>query len=110
MCVCVQAKLKTKRKLSKQSKPCAQLEAFFVISLAVYGCQQEGGIMDCNNFAQSKDGPCRKYLILDDSSCRVSKGHILIRELQSRTGDTKKEASSADRLRLIEPLLPHVKL
>lgn len=59
---------------------------FTVISV-VSDCQQEGGIMDYNHFAQSKDRSSRKYLILGDSSCRVSKGHMLIRKLQKRTGD-----------------------
>lgn len=43
--------------------------------------------MDCNHFEQSKDRSSRKYLILGDGSCRVSKGHMLIRKLQKGTSD-----------------------
>lgn len=83
----------------------------FVIS-AVLGCQLEGGIMDCNLFAQSKDRSSRKCLILGDGSCRVSKGHILMRQRKKVVVTTclPQKASSAHLLQLIESLLLHVKL
>lgn len=43
--------------------------------------------MDYNHFAQSKDRSSRKCLILGDGSCRVSKGHVLIRNCKKGTGD-----------------------
>lgn len=68
--------------------------------------------MDYNHFAQSKDRSSRKCLIPGDGSCRVRKGHILIRNWKKSAGDDMLtlKASSADLLQLIEPLLLHVKL
>lgn len=66
--------------------------------------------MDYNHFAQSKDRSSRKCLILGDGSCRVSKGHVLIRSCTKVlvTTCSLEKASSADSLQLIEPLLLHV--
>lgn len=84
----------------------------FIVISAVSGCQQEGGIRDYNHFAQSKDRSSRKCLILGDGSCRVGKGHVLIRNCKKVpvTTYSLEKASSADSLQLIDPLLPHVKL
>lgn len=67
--------------------------------------------MDYNHFAQRKDRSSRKCLILGDGSCRVSKGHVLIRNCKKVpvTTCSLETASSADSLQLIEPLLPRVK-
>lgn len=43
--------------------------------------------MDYNHFAQSKDRSSRKCLIPGDGSCRVRKGHILIRNWKKSAGD-----------------------
>lgn len=45
--------------------------------------------MDYNHFAQSTDRSSRKCLILGDGCCRVSKGHVLIRNCKKK----KKNAS-----------------
>lgn len=68
--------------------------------------------MDYNHFAQSKDRSSRKCLILGDGSCRVSKGHVLIRNCTKVPVTTclLEKASSADWPQLIEPLLLPVKL
>ena len=85
----------------------------FIVISAVCGCQQESGITDYNHFARSKDRSSRNGLILADGSCRVRKGRNTNKEMKKKVLVTTclfQKASSADLLKLIEPLLLHVKL
>lgn len=61
--------------------------------------------MDYNHLAQTKDRSSRKCLILGDGSCRVSKGHVLIRNCKkvAVTTYSLQKANSAHLWQLIEP-------